>query len=135
MNVNNTDDLKTMLPDFKKELDCLRSTSFKEYESKLERATEKALEKLEDLIDDGTLALDPEQLVNAVKVLTTSRKDIMENKRRLIETIMKGEIMLKAMEPKPDENNSALLDYMKNNMKQLENTESSIFQQVNNLEE
>lgn len=129
------DSLKTMekmLPEFKKELDYLNSDSFRDYEKKLSDVTTSALDSLDDIIKDETLKMDPEQLVNAVRVMTTARKDIMESKRRLLETVIKGEVMMRAVDTDKDKdknnNGSLLLDYMKKNIENKAN--SSIFQQI-----
>lgn len=127
------DSLKTMekmLPEFRKELDYLNSDSFREYEKKLGDVTTSALDSLDEIIKDDTLKMDPEQLVNAVRVMTTARKDIMESKRRLLETVIKGEVMMKAVgnDKKNDNGESLLVNYMKNNIEN--NAKSSIFQQI-----
>lgn len=127
--VDNLKTMEKMLPEFRKELDYLNSDSFKQYEEKLSKVTGSALDALNEIIEDETLKLDPEQLVSAVRVMTTARKDIMESKRRLLETVIRGEVMMKAVEPKGDEGGqSLLLDYMQKNIKN--NSKSSIFQQI-----
>mgnify|MGYP003304857575 CR=1 FL=1 len=129
--VNSLKTMEKMLPEFKKELDYLNSDSFREYEKKLGDVTTSALDSLDEIIKDDTLKMDPEQLVNAVRVMTTARKDIMESKRRLLETVIKGEVMMRAVDTDKDKNNngeSLLLDYMKKNIEN--NANSSIFQQI-----
>ena len=129
--VNGLETMSKMLPEFKKELDYLNSETFIQYEEKLSKVTGNVLDALNEIIDDETLKMDPEQLVNAVRVMTTARKDIMESKRRLLETVIRGEVMMKAIEPnKGKEGNTSLLEeYMKN--KGIENNpSSSIFQQI-----
>ena len=112
----NNDELKNVLPDLQKEFDVLNSDSFQEYEEKLTIATNKAIKSLENIIDDGTLALDPEQLVNAVKALTKAKSDIMDSRRKLTETLIKGQVMLKALQPPKNENqDNVLLEYLKAN--------------------
>lgn len=112
----NNDELKNVLPDLQKEFDVLNSDSFQEYEEKLTIATNKAIKSLENIIDDGTLALDPEQLVNAVKTLTKAKSDIMDSRRKLTETLIKGQVMLKALQPPKNENqDNVLLEYLKAN--------------------
>ena len=109
----NNSELMKAFPDFKKELDALHSESFQEYEDKLNKATNKSIDALNTLITDGTLSLDPEQLINAVKVLTKARSDIMDSKRKLGEMIVRSEMMLRAIEPpKKDDSTSLLQDYM-----------------------
>lgn len=129
--VNSLKTMEKMLPEFKKELDYLNSDSFRDYEKKLSDVTASALDSLDEIIKDDTLKMDPEQLVNAVRVMTTARKDIMESKRRLLETVIKGEVMMRAVDNDKDKNNngeSLLLDYMKKNIEN--NSTSSIFQQI-----
>lgn len=112
----NNDELKNVLPDLQKEFDVLNSDSFQEYEEKLTIATNKAIKSLENIIDDGTLALDPEQLINAVKALTKAKSDIMDSRRKLTETLIKGQVMLKALQPPKNENqDNVLLEYLKAN--------------------
>ena len=112
----NNDELKNVLPDLQKEFDVLNSDSFQEYEEKLTIATNKAIKSLENIIDDGTLALDPEQLVNAVKALTKAKSDIMDSRRKLTETLIKGQVMLKALQPPKNENqDNVLLEYLEAN--------------------
>lgn len=123
-------EMSSRLPDFKKELDALNSDSFQEYEKKLNNATNCAIDALNDIIDDGTLKMDPEQLVKAVDVLAKARKDIAEQKRKLIETIIRGEVMMKALEPKKDASTSLLEDYLKREAADGTAKECSIFQQV-----
>lgn len=123
-------EMSSRLPDFKKELDALNSDSFQEYEKKLNDATNNAIDALNDIIDDGTLKMDPEQLVKAVETLTKARKDISEQKRKLIETIIRGEVMMKALEPKKDASTSLLEDYLKKEAVDGTAKECSIFQQV-----
>lgn len=129
--INSLKTMEKMLPEFKKELDYLNSDSFRDYEKKLSDVTTSALDSLDEIIKDDTLKMDPEQLVNAVRVMTTARKDIMESKRRLLETVIKGEVMMRAVDTDKDRNNngeSLLLDYMKKNIEN--NSTSSIFQQI-----
>lgn len=130
MNPDNAKDLETMLPDYVKELNYLHSDSFTEFERKLDQATMKAMTALEGIIDDGTLALDPEQLVRAVQVLTTSKKETMDGKRKLLETVIKGQVMMKALEPKNDSGTSLLADYMEK-QRTITDPGTSIFQRVN----
>jgi len=111
-------ELESMLPDIHNVLHkMMDSKDFTNYEEKLSTATSKAINALEGIIDDGTLALDPEQLVRAVQVLTKSKTDIIESKRKLLDTCIKGEVMIKALEQKPkdDKTPSALLDYLERN--------------------
>ena len=126
------DDLRAKLPDFKKELELFASESFTEYEEKLNKVTAKAMNALETIIDDGTLALDPEQLVNSVKVLTKAKTDIYEVRRKLFETVVKGEVMMKALEPaeKKDKGSSVLEDYFKKTAIDVK-ASSSVFAQIN----
>ncbi len=110
-------DLESMLPDIHNVLHkMMESKDFTDYEEKLNTATSKAISALEGIIEDGTLALDPEQMVAAVKTLTKAKTDIIESKRRLFDTCIKGEVMIKALEkPKDDKTPSALLDYLQKN--------------------
>lgn len=127
---NSVSAVEKMLPEYRKELDYLNSDSFHDYEQKVEKVTKKVLEALESIVDDETLKMDPEQLVNAAKVMTKARTDIMDSKRRLIETVIKGEVMMKALEPKKNDNgNSALLDYIERQAA-VSDEKNSIFQQI-----
>lgn len=135
--ITNNEKLSEILPMLREQFDFINSSSVKEYEEKLSKTTDKALGELSRIIEDGSLALDPEQLIAAVKVLSKAKSDISENKRRLIETLLRGEIMVKALEPKKGNNdNSALLEYMKRQgiNDNVDNGNNSIFQQVNKLE-
>ena len=102
--ITNNEKLSEILPMLREQYDFINSTSVKEYEHKLSKVTNKALSSLENIIDDGSLSLDPQQLVAAVNVLTKSKADITESKRRLIETLLRGEVMIKALEPKKSDN-------------------------------
>ena len=130
-------ELENMLPDFKKELDYLHSKSFTEYEDKLNEATGNSIDALNEIIEDQTLKMDPEQLVNAVKVLTSAKKDIMEGKRRLLETVIRGEAMMKALEQntKKDSGGSNLLEDYLQKQQSIDNGNNSIFQQVDKLQD
>ena len=109
-------ELESILPEIRNALNDLQTGEFTSYEYKLAEATAKAISTLEQIIDDGTLALDPEQTINAVSVLTKAKKDIFESKRKLLETCIKGEVMIKALEqPKGSNENSALLEYIEKN--------------------
>ena len=136
--ITNNEKLSEILPMLREQYDFINSTSVKEYEDKLSKVTNKALSSLENAIDDGTLALDPEQLVAAVKVLTKSKADITESKRRLIETLLRGEVMIKALEPKKGDNtNNVLAEYLERQgiSENVSGSNTSIFQQVNQLED
>ncbi len=136
--ITNNEKLSEILPMLREQFDFINSSSVRAYEDKLAKTTDKALNELERIIDDQTLALDPEQLINAVKVLTTSRKDLAESKRRLIDTLLRGEVMIKSIEgPKKTNEDNVLIEYLKSKGVDT-NTNAgvtSIFQQVNNLEE
>lgn len=136
--ITSNEKLSEILPMLREQYDFINSPSVKDYEDKLSKTTEKALKALEEIIDDETLKMDPEQLVRAVQVLTKSKADLTEGKRRLIETLLRGEVMLKAIEPKKKDDGSAnaLLEYMeRQGVADKVNETTSIFQQVNNLEE
>ena len=96
-------ELESILPSIHTMLYALDNKDFHNYEEKLNGATGKAIDALEEIIDNQTLSMDPEQLVNAVKVLTKAKTDILESKRRLYDTCIKGEVMIKALEQ--DKNN------------------------------
>lgn len=128
-------ELESILPDIRNALNGLQTGEFTDYEDKLTRATSKAMTTLEQIIDDGTLALDPEQTINAVSVLTKAKKDIFESKRKLLETCIKGEVMIKALEqPKGGNENSALLEYIEKNKLDKDTTDEpkqkSIFETI-----
>ena len=109
-------ELQSILPDVHTMLHALENKDFNDYESKLTKVTEKAIGTLESLIDDQTLRLDPEQTVRSVQVLTKAKTDIIEAKRRLIDTCIKGEVMIKALEqPKGGNESSVLLEYLEKN--------------------
>lgn len=136
--ITNNEKLSEILPMLREQYDFINSTSVKEYEDKLSKVTNKALSSLENIIDDGSLSLDPEQLVAAVKVLTKSKADITESKRRLIETLLRGEVMIKALEPKKSDNtNNVLAEYLEKQgiNEKVNSGNTSIFQQVNQLED
>lgn len=136
--ITNNEKLSEILPMLREQYDFINSTSVKEYEDKLSKVTNKALSSLENIIDDGSLSLDPEQLVAAVKVLTKSKADITESKRRLIETLLRGEVMIKALEPKKRDNtNNVLAEYLEKQgiNEKVNSGNTSIFQQVNQLED
>lgn len=131
----NNNELNKVLPDLKKEFEAFNSQDFREYEDKLSKLTGKAMSALEGIIDDGTLALDPEQLVKSVQILNKARVDIIDSKRRLLETMTRAEVMLKALDgPKKEANNdNALLEYLKNNNLNTElgeTSQNSIFGEV-----
>ena len=130
--VINNERLSKILPDIKKEFDILSSESFEKYEEKLRTATTKAISALQSIIEDGTLALDPEQLVQAVKTLTKANVDIVDSKRRLMETLIKGEVMMKALEPPKDLNkNSVFQEYIERQKKlQIGANANSIFSDI-----
>ena len=128
-------ELESILPDIRNALNGLQTGEFTDYEDKLTRATSKAMNTLEQIIDDGTLGLDPEQTINAVSVLTKAKKDIFESKRKLLETCIKGEVMIKALEqPKGGNENSALLEYIEKNKLDKDTTDEpkqkSIFETI-----
>ena len=107
-------EMESILPEAKKMLQAMREGNLSEYEQKINKATDKAIQSLEDIIDDGTLKLDPEQTIKAVEVLGKSKIAIIEAKRKLLETCIKGEVMMKALEQDKNKGkeNSALLDYL-----------------------
>ena len=136
--ITNNEKLSEILPMLRQQFDFINSDSVKEYADKLDKVTGEALGELEKILTDGTLALDPEQLVAAVQVLTRAKKDISESKRKLIETLLRGEVMMKALEPKKNAGgeNSALLEYLKaKGVAEGVGSGNSIFEQVNALEE
>ena len=126
------ENLSKILPNIQKEFDILSSKSFEDYEEKLRKATTKAILALQGIIDDGSLALDPEQLVQAVKTLTKANVDIVDSKRRLMDTLIKGEVMLKALEPPKDVGNSSVLtEYLERQKKlQIGANANSIFNEI-----
>lgn len=131
----NNEQLKNKLPDLKKELDLFNTSSFQEYETKLDRVTAKAMAALEGIVDDGSLAMDPEQLVKSVQVLTKAKTDIYETRRRLVETVVRGEVMMKALEPmkkkEGSSSNSVLDDYL-SKTKKISGTATSVFTHIEN---
>ena len=136
--ITNNEKLSEILPMLREQYDFINSTSVKEYEDKLSKVTNGALNALEGIIEDGSLALDPEQLVRAVQVLTKSKADITESKRKLIETLLRGEVMIKALEPKKGDNtNNVLTEYLERQgiNEKVNSGNTSIFQQVNQLED
>lgn len=130
-------ELESILPSVHTMLDALNDQDFKDYESKLGKATGKAINALEEIIDDQTLKMDPEQLVRAVQVLTKAKSDILESKRRLYDTCIKGEVMIKALEQdknKDKKESSVLLDYLEksglNNQIESSNNSASVFENI-----
>ena len=131
-------ELESILPSVHTMLDALNDQDFKDYESKLGKATGKAINALEEMIDNQTLAMDPEQLVRAVQVLTKAKSDILESKRRLYDTCIKGEVMIKALEQNKNKDkteSNVLLDYLnKTGLNQdkegTSNAESSVFESI-----
>jgi len=108
-------ELESVLPDVRNILHkMMDSGNFSDYENTLDDVTNKAIGELKRIIEDQSLALDPEQMVAAVKVLTKAKIDIIESKRKLLDTCIKGEVMIKALEqPKDNKNeNSALFEYL-----------------------
>jgi len=136
----NNNELQSILPDLHNMMKAIDNGEFSNYEKKLGQATDKAIEALEEIIDDGTLKLDPEQTVRAVQVLTKSKVDIIEAKRKLVDTCIKGEVLIKSLDQEKGKDNktpSALLDYLEKNglNKNLDNTgttptATSIFQAI-----
>ena len=112
-------ELESILPSVHTMLQALDDKNFTDYQAKLDKATGKAVDALEGIIDDGSLALDPEQLVRAVEVLTKSKVAIFESKRKLLDTCIKGEVMIKALEKdnekKGGKESSVLLEYLEKN--------------------
>lgn len=104
------EELSKILPNIKREFDVLSSMSFQKYEERIENVTNDALNSLQQVIVDGTLEQDPEQLVRAVEVLTKAKTSLFDSKRRLLETLIKGEVMIKALEPPKSANNSSVLE-------------------------
>ena len=140
----NNNELQSILPDVRNMMHSLDNGEFSNYEKKLTQATDKAIAALEDIIDDGTLKLDPEQTVRAVQVLTKSKTDIIEARRRLLDTCIKGEVLIKSLDMDKngkDKTPSALLDYLERNglNSNLDNTgttpSSSIFEDIKNNED
>lgn len=136
----NSNELQSILPDLHNMMKAIDNGEFSNYEKKLGQATDKAIEALEEIIDDGTLKLDPEQTVRAVQVLTKSKVDIIEAKRKLVDTCIKGEVLIKSLDqPKDTKTPSVLLDYLEKNGldKKLDSTgtapvANSIFQDIAN---
>lgn len=130
-------ELESILPSVHTMLDALNDQDFKDYESKLGKATGKAINALEEIIDDQTLKMDPEQLVRAVQVLTKAKSDILESKRRLYDTCIKGEVMIKALEQdknKDKKESSVLLEYLEKsglkNQIESSNNSASVFEDI-----
>jgi len=122
-------ELSKILPELKNAFGVFSSDSFVNFEKKLDTTLNNAVTSLQEIIDDGTLAMDPEQLIKATDTLAKAKSNMMENKRRLLETLLKGEMMVKALEPpKKDKGSSILEDYFEKN-KQIASdaTVSSIF--------
>ena len=137
----NNNELQSILPDLHGMMKALDNGEFSKYEEKLSKATDKAIAALEDIIDDGTLKLDPEQTVRAVQVLTKSKVDIIEARRKLLDTCIKGEVLIKSLDmdkKKDGKTPSALLDYLERNglNENLDSTgttpSNSIFEDINN---
>lgn len=128
----NNDELSKMLPELRKAFEIFNSESFVDFENKLDKTLNKSICSLHEIIEDGTLAMDPEQLVKATDVLGKTKINLMDSKRKLLETLLKGEMMVKALEPpKKESGNSVLEDYFEKN-KQIASdaTVSSIFSDI-----
>ena len=133
-------ELQSMMPDVRNMMKALDSGEFSEYEKKLCNATNKAIDALEEIIDDNTLKLDPEQTVRAVQVLTKSRIDLLDARRKLAETCIKGEVLIKSLEQPKDQSSSVLLEYLQKNgldenLDRTGTSPSSIFQSIAENEE
>lgn len=133
MTKESNDELKSMLPQVKKEFELMASTNFTDYENKLSETTNRAIAALQGIIDDGTLSLDPEQLVKAVDTLTRAKINILDSRRKLLETLLKGEIMLKALEPPENKKSetSVFEDYINKKTSTVSNV-NSIFNDIDN---
>ena len=108
--------LQNLLPDLAKQLQIISDDANRAFEDKLQHTANKALDELDTIINNGDLALDPEQLVKATQVLTKGIIDIRDSRRRLIETIVKCQVMAKAVEsPKDKDNDNLLQEYLKAN--------------------
>lgn len=130
-------ELESILPSIHTMLHALDNQDFNDYEKKLGETTGKAIKALEEIIDNQTLAMDPEQLVNAVKVLTKAKSDILESKRRLYDTCIKGEVMIKALEQdktKDKKESDVLLEYLKkaglDDKSETPNNSASVFEDI-----
>ena len=113
------DKMESILPSLKKLAESIDSGNVSQYEKDIEETAQKAIDMLSEMIDEEIFKMDPEQAVAAVKVLTKARIDVFESRRKLVETIIKGEAMMKALElqekEKNGKGNSALLDYLEKN--------------------
>ena len=113
------DKMESILPSLKKLAESIDSGNVSQYEKDIEETAQKAVDMLSEMIDEEIFKMDPEQAVAAVKVLTKARIDVFESRRKLVETIIKGEAMMKALElqekEKNGKGNSALLDYLEKN--------------------
>lgn len=113
------DKMESILPSLKKLAESIDSGNVSQYEKDIEETAQKAVDMLSEMIDEEIFKMDPEQAVVAVKVLTKARIDVFESRRKLVETIIKGEAMMKALElqekEKNGKGNSALLDYLEKN--------------------
>ena len=113
------DKMESILPSLKKLAESIDSGNVSQYEKDIEETAQKAIDMLSEMIDEEIFKMDPEQAVAAVKVLTKARIDVFESRRKLAETIIKGEAMMKALElqekEKNGKGNSALLDYLEKN--------------------
>lgn len=108
-------EMEEIIPSLRQLVESITTGNVASYEEKINKTADKALDMLSTMITDGTLALDPEQAVKAVQVLTKAKSDIFESKRKLAETIIKGQAMMMAIEEdkkKKGNGNSALLDYL-----------------------
>ena len=68
-------------------------------------------------------------------MLTKAKTDIYETRRRLVETVVRGEVMMKALEPmkkkEGSSSNSVLDDYL-NKTKKISGTTTSVFTHIEN---
>ena len=128
--------LDLMLPVLTQEWEKMNSDTIMEYQNKLEEGCKKAVDMLTDLITSGSLELDLEQAVQGFKVMTDAQRMLMDSKRKLAETMVKSAVMIEALKP-PKENKpeSLLANYMNNYPKLPANTSTSIFVDIDRMNE
>lgn len=123
--------MNDILPKIKNQLDILNSTSFAEYEKRLEEVSAKAINELENQIANGAFVGNEDELVKAVDVLSKARIQVFETKRKLLETLMKSEIMNKAIEETVNIERKSVFDDYEEKIKNDKN--SSIFQKLDTI--
>lgn len=100
----------SMFPLLVQEWERMNSGTLLKYQLKLEEGCEKAVKMLTDLIDSDQLSLDLEQAVAGFKAMTEAQARLLDSKRKLAETMLKGALMVEALKPPKETKTVSLLD-------------------------